>query len=81
MTKILVVEDEPAIAESIAYSLRRDGYTAQIVGTVAAAEREIATADLVILDLMRPDGSGQRMISNGIDGKGADHPRWVPTKA
>ena len=62
MTKILVVEDEPAIAESIAYSLRRDGYTAQIVGTVAAAEREIATADLVILDLMLPDGSGFEVL-------------------
>ena len=34
MPKILVVEDEPAIAESIAYSLRRDGYAAQIVGIV-----------------------------------------------
>ena len=62
MTKILVVEDEPAIAESIAYSLRRDGYTAQIVGTVAAAEREIASADLVILDLMLPDGSGFEVL-------------------
>lgn len=62
MTKILVVEDEPAIAESIAYSLRRDGYAAQIVGTVAAAEREIGTADLVILDLMLPDGSGFEVL-------------------
>jgi len=62
MPKILVVEDEPAIAESIAYSLRRDGYTAQIVGTVAAAERELAGVDLVILDLMLPDGSGFEVI-------------------
>lgn len=62
MPKILVVEDEPAIAESIAYSLRRDGYTAQIVGTVAAAERELAGVDLVILDLMLPDGSGFEVL-------------------
>lgn len=62
MTRILVVEDEPAIAESIAYSLRRDGYAAQIVGTVAAAERELAGADLVILDLMLPDGSGFEVL-------------------
>ena len=62
MSKILVVEDEPAIAESLAYSLRRDGYAAQIVGTVAAAEREIAGADLVILDLMLPDGSGFEVL-------------------
>jgi DNA-binding response OmpR family regulator len=62
MTKILVVEDEPAIAESIAYSLRRDGYAAQIVGTVAAAERELGSADLIILDLMLPDGSGFELL-------------------
>ena len=62
MSKILVVEDEPAIAESLAYSLRRDGYAAQIVGTVAAAEREIGGVDLVILDLMLPDGSGFEVL-------------------
>ncbi|MEZ4294740.1 MAG: response regulator transcription factor [Polyangiaceae bacterium] len=62
MTRVLVVEDEPAIAESIAYSLRRDGYTAHIAGTVAAAERELAAADLVILDLMLPDGSGFELL-------------------
>jgi DNA-binding response OmpR family regulator len=62
MPKILVVEDEPAIAESIAYSLRRDGYTAQIVGTVAAAASELPGVDLVILDLMLPDGSGFELL-------------------
>lgn len=62
MSHILVVEDEPAIAESIAYSLRRDGYSAQIVGTVAAALGAIGGADLVILDLMLPDGSGFEVL-------------------
>jgi len=62
MPKIVVVEDEPAIAESIAYSLRRDGFTVSVAPTLAAAEREVAQADLVILDLMLPDGSGFDLI-------------------
>ena len=62
MPKILVVEDEPAIAESIAYSLRRDGFTVTIAPTLAVAEREVEHADLVVLDLMLPDGSGFDLI-------------------
>jgi two-component system catabolic regulation response regulator CreB len=55
---ILVVEDEPAIAESVAYALRRDGFTVGIAGTVADAQAQRDHADLVVLDLMLPDGSG-----------------------
>jgi DNA-binding response OmpR family regulator len=62
MPKILVVEDEPAIAESIVYSLRRDGFTVTVAPTLSAAEREVAHVDLVILDLMLPDGSGFDLI-------------------
>ena len=71
MPKILVVEDEPAIAESLAYSLRRDGFTVTVAPTLAAAEREAfggsggappAPVDLVVLDLMLPDGSGFDLI-------------------
>jgi DNA-binding response OmpR family regulator len=58
MAHILVVEDEPAIAESIAYALQRDGYTVATAATLAAAEKEVADTDLVVLDLMLPDGSG-----------------------
>jgi DNA-binding response OmpR family regulator len=58
MPHILVVEDEPAIAESISYGLRRDGYAVTIAPTIADAERELEGVDLVVLDLMLPDGSG-----------------------
>ncbi len=58
MPRILVVEDEPAIAESISYGLRRDGYAVAIAPTLADAERELEGVDLVVLDLMLPDGSG-----------------------
>jgi len=55
---ILVVEDEPAIAESVAYALRRDGFSVSLAGNLAEAELERDRADLVVLDLMLPDGSG-----------------------
>jgi DNA-binding response OmpR family regulator len=58
MAHILVVEDEPAIAESIAYALQRDGYTVTTAATLAAADKAVDGVDLVVLDLMLPDGSG-----------------------
>jgi two-component system catabolic regulation response regulator CreB len=61
--RILVVEDEPAIAESVAYALRRDGFLVTIAQTLAEAEARRKDADLVILDLMLPDGSGFEWIS------------------
>jgi len=59
---ILVVEDEPAIAESVDYALKRDGFVTLIAGSCAEAEANIAHTDLVVLDLMLPDGSGFDLI-------------------
>jgi len=61
--RILVVEDEPAIAESVAYALRRDHFTVTIANTARDAEREIAGMDMVVLDLMLPDSSGFDLIA------------------
>ena len=63
MPRILVVEDEPAIAESIAYALTRDGYAVTIASTLGAAERDLEAVDLVVLDLMLPDGSGFDLLA------------------
>lgn len=56
---ILVVDDEPAIRESLVYALKRDGFSAEEAASLkearAAAERG---ATLIILDLMLPDGNG-----------------------
>jgi two-component system catabolic regulation response regulator CreB len=60
--RILVVEDEPAIAESVAYALRRDGFAAEIAASIASAEALAPEADLIVLDLMLPDGSGFDLI-------------------
>jgi DNA-binding response OmpR family regulator len=60
--RIVVVEDEPAIAESVGYALRRDSFEVSITSTYAEAEREAPRADLIVLDLMLPDGSGFDLI-------------------
>ncbi len=62
MSNVLVVEDETAIAESLAYALRRDGFSVTVASTLAAARRVLGDADLLILDLMLPDGSGFELL-------------------
>lgn len=61
---VLVVDDEPAIAESVSYALSRDGFEVRIATSRAEAESSLASADLVILDLMLPDGSGFDLLGN-----------------
>lgn len=58
MTRILLVEDEDAIAESLEYALRRDGFEVTHAPTVQEACAALPGADLMVLDLMLPDGSG-----------------------
>jgi two-component system catabolic regulation response regulator CreB len=60
--RILLVEDEPAILESLAYVLGRDGFAVVSAKTAAEAEQLAQGADLVVLDLMLPDGSGFDLI-------------------
>ncbi len=59
---VLVVEDEPAIAESVAYALKRDGFATTIAASCAEAEANASHSDLIVLDLMLPDGSGFDLI-------------------
>ena len=60
MTRILVVEDEAAIAEPLAHMLGREGFEVQLVadGTSALEEFDRRGADLILLDLMLPGTSG-----------------------
>ncbi|MEA2386583.1 MAG: two-component system, OmpR family, response regulator RegX3 [Thermoleophilaceae bacterium] len=57
---VLVVEDEPAIVEPLVEALCREGFATHTAGTVAGAlsEARRVDPDLVLLDLMLPDGSG-----------------------
>ena len=57
---VLLIEDEPNIAEAIRFLLVRDGWQVTVLSTGQDALREIAarSPDLVILDLMLPGQSG-----------------------
>jgi len=59
-TKILVVEDEPDLAQVLVDYLVRDGYEASVEGNGAKALARIRAAppDLLLLDLMLPDLDG-----------------------
>ena len=58
--RILVIEDEPSIAEALRFILHRDGWSVgtQPSGHGAAARILAEQPDLVILDVMLPGPSG-----------------------
>jgi len=60
MTRVLVVDDEPVLVDTIRYNLRREGYEVQVAndGNEVIKLAQSASPDLVVLDLMLP----------GIDG-------------
>jgi two-component system response regulator RegX3 len=58
--RILLIEDEASITEPLADALRREGFDA-VVAATAAEGLDLGRSgqpDLVLLDLMLPDGSG-----------------------
>jgi DNA-binding response OmpR family regulator len=59
---VLVVEDEPAIAESVAYALGREGFEVRIALDLESAWQHRKSVSLIVLDLMLPDGSGFDLI-------------------
>lgn len=58
MTKVLLVEDDPAISEPLARALGREGYEVSAHGTGRGALDDLQGADLVVLDLGLPDMDG-----------------------
>ena len=62
--RILVVEDEPRLAEILRLYLERDGHRVTVVGdgraAIEAVDRE--PVDLVVLDLMLPGVSGEAVL-------------------
>jgi len=63
MSRILVVEDESAIAELVALNLRHAGFEVQIAADADQAQAEVdrVVPDLVILDWMLPGQSGLQL--------------------
>lgn len=62
--RVLVVEDDVAIADAVLYCLRREGMTAEVRGTIGEARGALAAGgiDVVVLDLGLPDGSGFSLL-------------------
>lgn len=60
MTHILLVEDDPAIATTLKFSLEKEGYTVIWADTVAKVAQllKIPQLDAVVLDVGLPDGTG-----------------------
>lgn len=58
--RVLVVEDEPIVAEVVERYLRRDGHTVRVVhdGNAALAAVEEFQPDLIVLDVMLPGLDG-----------------------
>ncbi|MDD5657593.1 MAG: response regulator [Elusimicrobia bacterium] len=58
--KVLIVEDEPAIAENMEALLQARGYEARLAGdgAQAVAEARRLLPDLILLDIMLPKISG-----------------------
>lgn len=61
MNKILLLEDDVSLIDGLRYSLKKNGYDADIARTVKEALQylsEIENYDLLILDVTLPDGTG-----------------------
>lgn len=57
--RVIIVEDEPAIADTLLYAFQSEGFVAERAGTAAEGLRLAETpADLIILDIGLPDGNG-----------------------
>ena len=68
--RLLVVEDEPDLADVVARGLRRDGHAVDVATRVSEAELKLRSAgyDLAILDWNLPDGSGLQLCRDLVSG-------------
>lgn len=58
--KVLIIEDDPAIGQSLLDGLKQHGFTAQLckTGTSGVEYAQKYTPHLILLDIRLPDGSG-----------------------
>ncbi len=59
-SRVLIIEDEPDIRKTIDYNLSKESFKVFQAGSIAEGEKSISdnSPDVIILDLMLPDGSG-----------------------
>ena len=75
--RILLVEDDPDLAEIVAYGLRTASYAVDVAGTCGAAERLLRTVefDVACIDLGLPDGDGLDLVRRVADDPTLHRPR------
>lgn len=56
--RILIVEDEPAIADALLFALAKEGFETVHAPTLLRARDLAADADFLVLDVGLPDGNG-----------------------
>lgn len=77
MTRVLVVDDDPAIAEVVAAILQDEGYACATAENGAEALRALSEQrfDLVISDVMMPSVDGRELLQRI---RGSPTPKRVP---
>lgn len=67
---ILVVEDDRALNEGIAFALMKEGYVVHKAWSLKEAERKLVQKmDLILLDINLPDGDGRDFLKNILSGQ------------
>jgi DNA-binding response OmpR family regulator len=63
--KILIIEDEKELRETIVASLQKESYTIEVAADYASAVEKISIYDYdcILLDLMLPDGNGLDILT------------------
>ena len=69
--KVLVIEDEKQLLDSIVLALRQEGYVCEVALGVQEASEKVSVYDYdcILLDLNLPDGSGLKILED-IKSKG-----------
>ncbi|MGX1742286.1 response regulator [Bosea sp. NPDC055353] len=68
--RVLIVEDDPILADGLSVGLKIHGINAEVVGSCADGRHALAAGvfDVIVLDLMLPDGSGLDLLKNLREG-------------
>jgi len=76
-SQVLIIEDEPDIRKTIDYNLTKESFKVVQAGSIEEGEKALVSnqIDVIILDLMLPDGSGLTLCR---DIKSDDKTKHIP---